>query len=259
MADRTDVEALFIQHLAVIERAAALVARRHGFTPDDTEELTSWVKLKLVENDYAALRKFRGESSLPTYLNVVVAMLARDYRAQRWGRWRPSASARRLGDLAIRLETLVNRNGLPLQQAAEWLRTAGLTTLSDLELAGLLRHIPRRTPLRPIEVSAETLTHARDSASADTPLEVQAMNEEREHCRRLVEQALAGLPAEDRLIIRLRFWEDLSVADIARGLSLKQKPLYRRIERLLAELEQELLRAGLRADHLHELLDEPAA
>ena len=80
------------------------------------------MRLRFIENDYAAIRKFRGESSLGTYLTVVVAMLVRDYRVQRWGRWRPSAAARRLGDVAVRLETLVRRNGQAVHEAAETLR-----------------------------------------------------------------------------------------------------------------------------------------
>ena len=149
MSGRSDLEATFLQNLPVIDRATAQVARRHGFMPDDTAELTSWVKLRIIEDDYAALRKFRGESSISTYLTVVVAMLVRDYCAQKWGRWRPSACARRLGEVATRLETLVHRNGLPLQQAGELLRTSGLTTSSDLQLSELLARMPTRRPLRP--------------------------------------------------------------------------------------------------------------
>lgn len=235
------------------------MARRYGFSPDDTADLSSWIKLRIVEDDYAALRKFRGESSITTYLTVVVAMLARDYRAQRWGRWRPSASARRLGDVAIRLETLVHRNGLSLQQAAEQLRTTGLTTQSDRQLANLLGQLPARRPLRPVEVGAESLSHVTASHGADSTIEARERDEERERCRALVEQSLNTLPVEDRLIIRMRFWENVSVADIARGLRLEQKPLYRRLERLLADLRRILTTAGLQPSRLQELLDEPGS
>lgn len=37
----------------------------------DTEELASEILQELVRNDYALLRQFRGESSLPAYLTVV--------------------------------------------------------------------------------------------------------------------------------------------------------------------------------------------
>ena len=258
MSGRSDLEAVFLENLPVIDRATAQVARRHGFMPDDTAELTSWVKLRIIEDNYAALRKFRGESSIATYLTVVVAMLVRDYCAQKWGRWRPSACARRLGEVATRLETLVHRNGMPLQQAGELLRTAGLTTFSDLQLSELLARMPTRRPLRPVEVDSETLMHLATSDSADSVLANREIDEQREQCRLIVEEAINSLSVEDRLIVRLRFWEGLSVADIARGLKLEQKPLYRRLDRLLSDLRRALTRAGLRSGNLEELMDGPA-
>src|SRR5207244_1939221 len=40
-----------------------------------------------------------------------------DYRASRWGRWRPSALARAAGPAAVRLEQLTVRDGRPLADA----------------------------------------------------------------------------------------------------------------------------------------------
>lgn len=46
-------------------------ARSVRLRPQDTEDLVSEVFLAIVENDYAVLRRFRGASSLATYLTVV--------------------------------------------------------------------------------------------------------------------------------------------------------------------------------------------
>jgi RNA polymerase sigma-70 factor, ECF subfamily len=40
-------------------------------TPEDTEDIAAQVLLQIVDNDYAALRQFRGNSSLATYLTVI--------------------------------------------------------------------------------------------------------------------------------------------------------------------------------------------
>lgn len=253
----TAVEALFVEHLALIDRITAALARRQGMRGDEPADLASWVKLKLVENDYAALRKFRGESSLGTYLTVVIAMLARDYRVQRWGRWRPSAMARRQGDVAVRLETLVRRDGYGLQQAGELLRTAGATALSDRELATLLASLPARMPLRPVEVGAEPLAAIESPAAADWRVEAETVEAERQRVREALDGLLQELSLEDRMILRLRFWEDQSIADIARAMQLDQKPLYRRVERLLALLRERLESAGIAAERLRTLLNEP--
>jgi RNA polymerase sigma factor for flagellar operon FliA len=255
MSEQSHHEATFVQNLSLIDRVAMSVARRQGLSGEDAADLASWVKLKLVEDEYAVFQKFRGESSISTYLAVVIAMLARDYRVQRWGRWRPSAVARRHGTVAVRLETLVHRQGYRLQHAAELLRTAGETTLSDGELARLLSALPARQPLRPVEVGAEALGQVEARAGADAAVESEAAEIERQETEGALQRIIEGLSCEDRMIVRMRFWENLSVADIARGLNLDQRALYRRIERLLALLRARLTQQGVTQERLHDLLE----
>ena len=147
MADEASrFEALFVENLPQLDRIVAGFARRHGLTADAAAELGSSIKLRIVEEQYAVFRKFRGESSLSTYLTVVVTMLAREHRVKEQGRWRPSAAAQRHGKVATELETLVHRRGYALPEAGEMLRTRGHTTLSDRELGDLLGRLPRREP-----------------------------------------------------------------------------------------------------------------
>lgn len=256
MADRQRLEAQFLECLPVVDRATGALSRRHGLREADAEDFASWVKLKLVENDYATLAKFRGESSISTYLTVVIAMLFRDYRVTRWGRWRPSAAARRCGNVAVRLEALVYRQGYPVRQAAEILRTSSDDTLSDGAVAKLLSRLPAREPLRPVPVGAEALEVI---PAANTPEDVlvgAAADERRAYMEEAMARAIERLDQEDRLMIRLRFWENLSVADIARALGTAQKPLYRRLERALAWLRRDLENEGLSAEEVQVLVEE---
>jgi len=57
---------LFLQ---VIDHTAAL--RCVALNPQDREDLCAEVLLRLIENDFAILRRFRGQASLATYLAVV--------------------------------------------------------------------------------------------------------------------------------------------------------------------------------------------
>src|SRR3712207_199407 len=107
MLARADAESLFLSNLPYIDRVLAALARRYGLGGDEVDDFASWARTRLVENDYAVVAKFRGESSATTYLTVVLSMLGREYLVQERGRWRPSAAARRAGPLAARLETLV--------------------------------------------------------------------------------------------------------------------------------------------------------
>ncbi len=259
MGDTTKLEAVFLENLPLIDRIAAAFARRNGFAGTDAEDFASWIKLRIVEDDYAVLRRFRGESAIGTYLTVVISMLARDYRVQRFGRWRPSAAARRFGTFAVRLETLVRRQGYRLEQAAELLRTAGETRLSDRELAALLARFPLRAPLRPVEVGAESLATVEAGGSADATVVADEHDQARRRVMDALSNAIADYPTEDRLVLRMRFWDEMTVAEIARALALEQKPLYKRIDRLLADLRRRLYTAGVTPDEWARLASEADA
>jgi RNA polymerase sigma factor for flagellar operon FliA len=60
-----------------------------------------------------------------------------------------------------------------------------------------------------------------------------------------IEMALQNLSAEDQVIIRLRYFDGLSVADVARTLHVDQKPLYRRIDATLQQLRAWLEQRGV--------------
>ena len=253
---RQDLEAQFLAHLPAAERILSALARRHALSRDAAEEFSAWAKLRLIENDYAILAKFRGESSLATYLTVVLSMLFREYRVQEWGRWRPSAAAKRGGALAIRLDTLLNRDGMSLANAGQLLRTANETALSDRELSEIAKTFPMRTPLRPVQ-AVEGKTDAAGPEHADDRVKEQEADAESSAAKRALAEALESLPEEDRLLVRLHFMESMTVAEIARGLSLPQKPLYRRLERALSTLRGYLERAGVSRDHVRELATGP--
>jgi len=65
--------------------------------------------------------------------------------------------------------------------------------------------------------------------------------------------ALQQLGDEDRAIIKMLYYDGLSVADIARGLGLEQQRLYPRIRQLLASLKQTLKRQGISGDLIKDL------
>ncbi|MGH7617937.1 MAG: RNA polymerase sigma factor [Gemmatimonadaceae bacterium] len=243
--DRPGSEALFLEHLPRIEKTIGVLSRRHGFRDAEADDLASWIKLRLIEADYGVFRKFRGESSITTYLTVVITTLIQDYKVQRWGRWRPSAAALRKGKLGIRLEALVYRHGYQLSEAAELLRSRGETDLSDRELGALLGELPRRGPARPREVRDEVLETRAGQASAEDVVEQGAAAEERHIVETALRAAMDRLTPEDQCILTMRFWQDMSLADVARVLKLPQKPLYRRLERAVGELRREMTNRGI--------------
>ena len=258
MTDPRDLEALFLANLPAVERIVGILARRYGLSREDAEDFGSQVKLRLVENGYAVLAKFRGESSMTTYLSVVITMLMRELRVQRLGRWRPSAAAQRLGPVAVRLESLVYRSGHTLGEATQMVRTSGETALSEAEIAKLFSALPMRAPLRAVEAGPEALSSApaETTSNADAGVLREAEDELRRTTASALMRALEALPPEDRLMVRMHYWEGMSVADIARALATPQKPLYRRLDRAVADLKRRLEAAGISSAHARSLLSE---
>jgi RNA polymerase sigma factor for flagellar operon FliA len=243
MSDRKNAEILFLEHLGWIDRVAALACRQHGISGVEAEDFASRVKMQIMEDDYALLRKFRGESTLKTYISTAVVKFFHEYIRERYGRWRPSAAARRLGPPAPDLEALVYRDGFRLDQAGERLRTSGRTSLSDAELARLLTQLPVRGPLRPIEIASDAVLNAIDhSERADERIVAEAAAQRMgEGLRR----AISLLAPEDQMIVRMHLQDGRPLADVARVLRLEQKPLYRRVEKLRNRLRQLLRAEGL--------------
>jgi RNA polymerase sigma factor (sigma-70 family) len=233
-------EELFLTNLPSIEALVQMVARQQRMTWAEAEEFASIVRLRLIENDYAILRKFRGGSSLRTYLTVVIARQALDYRDACWGRWRPSRAARRLGRSAVTLEKLIVRDGLTMEEAWRTLPDAPAIAETDRlrEFASGLQ--PR---LRRHYVSIDDLEERH--AGAIEPAADDLMRDHR------VAAALAGalrtLPPADSRILRLRFSEGLSISSIARSEGIDQASLYRRVAALLRRLRRDLEARGIEA------------
>jgi RNA polymerase sigma factor for flagellar operon FliA len=233
-------EQLFLTNLPTIEALVQMVARQQRMTWSEAEEFASIVRLRLIENDYAILRKFRGGSTLRTYLTVVIARQALDYRDACWGRWRPSRAARRLGRAAVTLERLIVRDGLTMEDALRTLPDA--PAAADAE--GLRAFASGLQPrLRRHYVSLDDLDERH--AGATEPDVDNRMRDQR------VAEALAGalrtLPAADSRILRLRFSEGLSISSIARSEGIDQASLYRRVATLLRRLRRDLEARGIEA------------
>lgn len=244
MLERNDCETLLLEHLAWIRTAMTRMCRRYHMPTADTEDFVSWATMRLVENDYQVLRRFRGESSIRTYLTVVIAMFHREYRAQYWGRWRPSAAARRDGGEALELDRLVRRDGVSIEQAVRVVRSRGATTMTERQLMQLAASLPPRTAACGVEL----LELTRDPIAALGTDDALLASEDAAH-RASVEQAIAAamdrLAAEDRRLVSMRFWDGMTIAEIARVLEIPQKPLYRRMVRALGALRRWLEEAGV--------------
>jgi RNA polymerase sigma factor (sigma-70 family) len=228
-------------NIGLVQRLARVTALRARLSASETDEFLSDVHLKLVSDDFAVLRSFRGQSKLTTFLLTVFQRLAFDFRNARWGRWRPSAEAERQGATALRVEELVYRDGLTFDEACGLLHTEGDTTTRD-RVYELFVRLPARA--RPDRFSTDEV---RDPIDSRTP-EAQAAYTEAAAGGRRLQAALRRicdeLDVDDRLALRLRFHGELTVATIARLLQVDEKRLYRRIDQCLTKVRRALEAEG---------------
>jgi RNA polymerase sigma factor (sigma-70 family) len=243
-----DAEELYNQHLSIIGQIASSVCRRNGLSEHDAEDFTSDIRLKLCDDDFAVIRKFQGKSNFTTYLTVVINKAFLDHRRRVWGKWSPSSQAKRLGDVVVALETLVYRDGLSFDSACAILEQKHGAAIDRRQLRLTLATLPRRSPRRFESDDGLTTLASQDGADADL------LEGEREQqlaaAQSALRKALAELADEDRAVIRLLYYEGLSVADIARSLHIEQKRLYPRIKVLLTSLRRTLKSQKIAADVL---------
>jgi RNA polymerase sigma factor for flagellar operon FliA len=244
-------EHLLLAHLKDVERVTAIVCRRHGIRDADAEDFASHVKLKLIENDCAILRKFEGRSQFSTYATIVVGRLLKDYRNHLLGKWRPSAAAKRLGATAVALERLVQCDRRPVEEAITELVRAGADRAFLETFAADVRPRTGRRMVGIDSVEPMLLVPTEDVESA-------AANRERHRtaarASAVVRDAVAALPKDDRQLFRLHFEGGLTVAEIARALRREQKPIYRRLRRALDWIRTRLEEAGIRRVDAEELI-----
>jgi len=90
-----------------------------------------------MADDSAILRQFQMRSSLRTYLTVVICRLFLDERIARFGKWRPSRKAVRVGSTAVLFERLTMRDGLIFEDPrhARIRRFASLDHLKAIHLS----------------------------------------------------------------------------------------------------------------------------
>jgi RNA polymerase sigma factor for flagellar operon FliA len=211
-------------------------------TGTEAEDFASDVRLHFLQHDCQVLRRFEGRSRLTTYINVVIQRLYFDYRNRQWGRWRPSAEAKRLGPTAILFERYVTRDRWTCAQAIEMLKVSHNVGAREIEL--LLTRLSSRACGRESVSELEA-----DKIEGPSRADANVVRAEYDFLAKRIhlafDRARQGLSAEDALVLKMRFEDGLAVVDIARALHRDQKRLYRTIEGILARLRKSLEAEGI--------------
>ena len=250
-------EQIFLQHRARIELAAARVAQRAGLPPQEVEDFVAGVRLKLIDDDYAVLRKHRGQSSMATYLITVVHNAFKDHCDQRFGKYRPSAKAKELGPCGRALERALVVEQMELEAAVRALAQRSDLETTESELLRIAEQLPPAKAKRSF-VDEQALEQI-PVPSAGSSTEHRWLDRERtqnaDRLSAVLRSALQTLPAQDFLILKLHLRDGQTLATIADRLQVPQRPLYRRKNKSLDVLRDHLESQGLSWPEVRDLLE----
>ncbi len=226
-----------------IAEFATAVGTRQRLPPEDVEDFVSWVVLRMMAKDHALLRSCRTPDRPLPFLRAVIRNLLKDYRNHLWGKWRPSAEARRFGPVAVHLERLHLRDGLEVTEAIEVLQRNFGCHMTAPELQLLAARLPRRPRRTTVKIDMDLLS---GGERADRRLWDGELRSRWDSTRHVLDTALAQLDDEERTILRLHYQEGRTFARISRELRLDQRSLYTKRDRCLRRLREAFRRQGLR-------------
>ncbi len=232
--------------LPIIEDVIAFHSSRGRLASEEREDFHSWAICKLIENDYARIRKFEGRSSFRSFLSVIVGHLLVDYWASKGGRRRHSSSAQIFAPEGVWLERYLRR-GHTVSEAIQLVQSNHSSPLSGDELYHITIQLPL-TRKRPTYVAESAGVQVGSvDASPERLIEAKGDDASRAQLEAVLEHALARLSSDERVFVRMRFEDGSRINEIAKAFHIPEKAFYRRFQGTLRRLRKALEAAGLDA------------
>jgi len=219
---------------------------------DPASDCFQFICERLCEDRFRRLRRFKpgGPAKFSTWLRLVVRNLCVDWRRKQFGRRRVFRSISRLSDLDQEIFRLVHERGATEQEAFVSLARnfPGLSTKMVSEAiervnGTLTRNQNWLLRARSVATSQRSVkrsdgTESAEVADSSSNPEALAIGGERSA---MLNRALWRLSFNERLLIRLRFEEDLTLDQIAKLLKLgNAQRVDRQIKQILSSLRREL-------------------
>jgi RNA polymerase primary sigma factor len=243
---------------------ARLIRRRLAGTalaPEDGDDLLQELRLRLMADDGAAVRRYDGRGSFTGFVRRIAHNLLEDILRAQTGRRREPEAIRRLDPLGRRAWHLVHVQGYRADQLPLMLRDASGALLPEDEARRVLERVEAalggRSPQPQPRLVALTLQDGegrewerplpQSAPSPEDCLGIARDRAELEKACAALAAAMARLPAEARQYLRLRFLEQppLPPRRIAERLSLPVEELYRSRKAWEALLLKELRAEGV--------------
>ena len=214
------------QFLDAYSSLIVLIASRYERGGDQVNDCYLFICEKLCEHDFRRLQSYKpeGSASFRSWLNVVIANLCIDWRRHSLGRERPFASIANLPQLEqmtfkykfqrrMNLQACLERiqmhfPGLTEPQLASAIARVS-TTLTSSQHWLLSSQQTETISLHPSKTSGKGIDPVESQPGPEQTAE-QAQHHEKLQC------ALDQLTPRQRLLIKLRYQQDLSLKEVAR-------------------------------------------
>ena len=208
---------------------------------------------QLIKDRAKKLRKFRetGAATFSTWLRAVVRNLCIDWNRKQFGRPRPFRSVTRLSSFDQQVFHLVYEQNTPAEESLAIL-ASGFPNVTPNHLDESKERINK--VLTPNQRWALARRVARNSNGHGPTQEVDALDHDypdpapnpesnavQNERKRSLDRALATLSPQERLMIRLRFEQDLTLDQVAKLLGLTNaQHTDRRIKQILEHLRRKM-------------------
>lgn len=202
------------------------IAGQYEYGRGELHDCYLFICEKLSENDFYRLVSFKpeGSASFRSWLNVVIVNLCIDWQRHKWGRARPFKSIRNLSLLDQRVFKYRFQQRLSPQACFASMQ-ADFPDLTELQLASAVSRINETLTQRQHwllsmkQIQMVSMDQADNSQPAATPTdpgpdpELSTALSQKQH---QLQQALAMLSPRQRLLIKLRYQQELSLKEVAR-------------------------------------------
>ena len=240
------------------------MAKRRFWQSVVAEEAALAVMNALAKDDWAVLKKYRGEAGFDAFFRAVAAAELENFARARFGRRRPPLWVRRLGGIWEKLYAILCRERAPLHEATEFIGAKmEHVNVAEVEWAAreLLARIPdcgmvvEEVPLddtpelavaAPASPGPESERRERDEALATVfQLVVGGGPEAANKSQEALRKVNINISSEERLFLKMCYQDGLAVAKAGRLLGMGRFQAAARMRRLLERLRREFERAGL--------------
>jgi len=246
-------EEIFEANLEDVEAVARSICKRHYIYGKEADDFVSSVKEKLIEDDFRRIRAYRGISTFRAYLHTVISRIYSDQMRKIYGRYRPSAKAKSLGPVAVILECLINERH-SFDEAYEILTTNHCISITKKRAYEIYCKLPEgKVRGLSIDVGDEELLGIADTKNRpDQMLLNKELLKEKEEVlltlEKVREKIVKSLSEEDRLILKMKFQDDMETPKIAKALNRQTNYVNRRIRNILSMFKREILSKGISED-----------